>query len=101
MKDQRVITIGLLETMACCSSCSHDSSFVVRVGSRNGVWLRACLCVFFFEGALPMQECATALELWGRRGSGEKNVSHVRSACRSWEPEGYGRWEFFFSFFLC
>lgn len=29
----------------CCSTCSHDSSLVVRIESVNKLWLRVCLCV--------------------------------------------------------
>jgi len=29
------VRVGMLETMTCLSACSHDSSFVVRIVSRN------------------------------------------------------------------
>jgi len=94
-KTKCAIAIGLLETMACCSPCSHESFFVVRVASGKALWLRACVYVVFFGKALRMQGCARVLQPHSFRESGEKSGNAMSAACKS-----RGQWAVEVCFFL-
>jgi len=90
------IAIGLLETMACCSPCSYESSFVVRVASGKALWLWACVYVFFSGKHC---KCRTAQRFSNRAPAGKAVGKAGTLGAQRARAGGYERWRFvsFFS----